>query len=179
MEFNNLPAPSEYTDWKSWAAMLMQVLQNQEGEGVHNFPLWIEDTSKVRSGMPVAAEGDVIRVKDGQGKVQLKYWDGKAKSWKAFSAAMPSAKRDVLIVGPSGTMYTAPADGYFCLLGTGANTTFGRMYIPVNPAKGASLPLSADGIGANCQLAVSAGDVMKLDYNCKIESLQFVYAVGA
>lgn len=84
MEFNNLPAPSEYTDWKSWAAMLVQVLQNQEGEGVHNFPLWIEDASKVRSGMPVAAEGDVIRVKDAQGKVQLKYWDSKAKSWKLF-----------------------------------------------------------------------------------------------
>ena len=83
MDFSNLPAPSSYDDWKSWAAMLVQQLQTLSGDTAQNFPLWMEDSSKERDGMPAAADGDVVRVKSEDGTVSLKYWDKESGSWKA------------------------------------------------------------------------------------------------
>ena len=83
MDFSNLPAPSSYDDWKSWAAMLVQQLQTQGGESAQNYPLWIEDSSKERGGLPAAADGDVVRVKSEDGTISLKYWDEESGSWKA------------------------------------------------------------------------------------------------
>lgn len=83
MDFSNLPAPSSYDDWKSWAAMLVQQLQTQGAESAQNYPLWIEDSSKDRGGLPAAADGDVVRVKSEDGTVSLKYWDKESGSWKA------------------------------------------------------------------------------------------------
>ena len=84
MDFSNLPAPSIYDDWKSWATMLVQQLQTQGGESAQNYPLWIEDSSKERNGLPAAADGDVVRVKSEDGTVSLKYWDKESSSWKAL-----------------------------------------------------------------------------------------------
>lgn len=82
MDFSNLPAPSSYDDWKSWAAMLVQQLQTLSGDTAQNFPLWKEDQAKERGGMPAGVDGDLIRVKTEEGKTDFRYWDKVSESWQ-------------------------------------------------------------------------------------------------
>lgn len=82
MDFSNLPAPSSYEDWKSWAAMLVQQLQTLSGDTAQNFPLWVEDQGKERSGMPAGVDGDLIRVKTESGATDFRYWDKVSGSWQ-------------------------------------------------------------------------------------------------
>lgn len=82
MDFSNLPAPSSYEDWKSWAAMLVQQLQTLSGDTAQNFPLWVEDQGKERSGMPAGVDGDLIRVKTESGETEFRYWDKVSGSWQ-------------------------------------------------------------------------------------------------
>lgn len=81
MERLDLPAPSEYSDWQSWAASLVSALTRQGSETI-NFPLFIYDESKPRNGLPVAADGDTIRVQDKNGTISLKCWRAKTKQWE-------------------------------------------------------------------------------------------------
>lgn len=85
MDFSNLPAPSSYEDWKSWAAMLVQQLQTLSGDTAQNFPLWVEDQGKERSGMPAGADGDLIRVKTEGGATDFRYWDKVSESWQSVA----------------------------------------------------------------------------------------------
>ena len=82
MDFSNLPAPSSYEDWKSWAAMLVQQLQTLSGDTAQNFPLWVEDQEKERGGMPAGVDGDLIRVKTEEGATDFRYWDKVSESWQ-------------------------------------------------------------------------------------------------
>lgn len=66
-----LPAPNQYDDWRSWASAFMVALDGMSGEETINFPLYVRDSSKVRDGLPVGADGDTIRVKDTDGKTRL------------------------------------------------------------------------------------------------------------
>ena len=82
MDFSNLPAPSSYEDWKSWAAMLVQQLQTLSGDTAQNFPLWVENKAKERDGMPAGVDGDLIRMKTQDGATDFRYWDKGSESWK-------------------------------------------------------------------------------------------------
>lgn len=96
MDWSSLPAPSSYTDWQSWAAMLVQYLQSQGADSPVNIQSFVEDSSKDRNGLPVAADGDLIRVKDAEGNTSLKYWDKASESWVATtSKADLSGKADI------------------------------------------------------------------------------------
>lgn len=80
MNFKDLPAPSEYSDWQSWAASLVSSL-SALGEGNNNYPLFVYDDTKVRKGLPVAADGDMIRVLQG-GEIKFKVWRDKTQGWE-------------------------------------------------------------------------------------------------
>lgn len=69
-----LPAPNQYEDWRSWAAALMVALDGMSGEDVHNFPLYVRREDKIRSGLPMAEEGDMIRVLDTDKKIRFYVW---------------------------------------------------------------------------------------------------------
>lgn len=80
MNFKDLPAPSEYSDWQSWAASLVSSLSTS-GEGNNNYPLFVYDDSKARKGLPVAADGDMIRVLQ-DGEIKFKVWRDKTQKWE-------------------------------------------------------------------------------------------------
>lgn len=80
MNFKDLPAPSEYSDWQSWAASLVSSL-SASGEGNNNYPLFVYDASKARKGLPVAADGDMIRVLQ-DGEIKFKVWREKTQKWE-------------------------------------------------------------------------------------------------
>ena len=46
-DFLNYPAPSSYKDWQSWAAMLVQQLQNASQAGALSIPLYVADATKL------------------------------------------------------------------------------------------------------------------------------------
>lgn len=89
---------------------------------------------------------------------------------------LPSNKSVDITLQASGTTYTAPANGYFTLLGTGTPPQFCRLYNPENPVLGISLALTQQGIASNCILPVSKNDKIQLDYNATVEAFHFVYA---
>lgn len=74
------PSPGEYNDWRSWAASLISVLSAQQEGGV-NLPLYVKNEQKARSGYPVAADGDIIRILE-DGVIKLKCWNERAKAWE-------------------------------------------------------------------------------------------------
>ena len=128
MDFSNLPAPSSYDDWKSWAAMLVQQLQTQGGESAQNFPLWIEDSRKERGGLPAAADGDVVRAKSEDGTLSLQYWSEASGSWKATAEgypvvtnlALPQQSREIFY-GNTTSWTLVPEDGWvYCYTTNGA-----------------------------------------------------------
>lgn len=89
---------------------------------------------------------------------------------------LPSNKSIDITLQASGTTYTAPANGYFTLLGTGTPPQFCRLYNPENPVLGISLALTQQGTASNCILPVSKNDKIQLDYNATVEAFHFVYA---
>ena len=82
VDFSNLPAPSSYQDWQSWASMLVQQLQNAGQENVVSLPVYMYDSSKARNGLPPAAKGDLVWLLQG-GKRKLAVWDG--NTWITYA----------------------------------------------------------------------------------------------
>lgn len=76
-----LPSPGTYEDWRSWAASLIRALTEFPGEGVHNFPLWVRDENKARDGLPIGADGDLIRVLDTDSVIRFYWWSETDGSW--------------------------------------------------------------------------------------------------
>ena len=82
MDFSNLPAPSNYGDWQSWASMLVQQLQNAGTNSAMNIPVYTLDSSKDRNGLPPAEKGDLIWILE-SGKRKIGIWDG--NTWIKYS----------------------------------------------------------------------------------------------
>lgn len=76
-----LPTPGEYDDWRSWASSLIKALEESAQEKIHNFPLWVKDSGKPRSGLPIGADGDLIRVLD-EGVIKFCWWSKEDGEWK-------------------------------------------------------------------------------------------------
>lgn len=80
------PAPNQYDDWRSWAAAFLGALDGLSGEDITNLPLYVRKEGETREGLPVGAEGDLIRVRDEDGKNRLYvYEDG--EGWKSTQEA--------------------------------------------------------------------------------------------
>lgn len=76
-----LPSPGEYDDWRSWASSLIRLLTENSGEEVHNFPLWVRDLGKPREGLPIGADGDLIRVLDTDSVIRFYCWSKADEQW--------------------------------------------------------------------------------------------------
>lgn len=76
-----LPTPGEYDDWRSWASSLIRVLSEHSGDEVHNFPLWVRNSEKPRSGLPIGADGDLIRVLDTDNVIRFYWWSREDETW--------------------------------------------------------------------------------------------------
>ena len=91
------PAPNQYDDWRSWAAAFLGALDGLSGEDVTNLPLYVRKEGEAREGLPVGAEGDLIRVRDEDGKNRLYVYED-AEGWKSTQEAIEvdlSGKADI------------------------------------------------------------------------------------
>lgn len=79
---SQFPAPNEYADWKSWAAVLVSVLGETVAGGVVNLPTYVADATVSRGGLPPAAKGDMVWFNEG-GVRKLAVWDG--QTWIKYS----------------------------------------------------------------------------------------------
>lgn len=112
-------------------------------------------------------------------------WDSTNKKLKVDTAAvahlaMPSDKYIDLILGASGTTYTAPADGWFCFV-SGSTTASGQYCRLINT--GAANPRqSAFSSGPNqyveLLLPVSKEDGVDVHYTAPVATFRFIYTIG-
>lgn len=82
MDLTRLPSPNEYSDWQSWASVLVSSLSEQSNEGVFNIPSFVYKEGEIRNGLPIAAKGDLIWLNEG-GVRKLAIWDG--QQWIKYS----------------------------------------------------------------------------------------------
>lgn len=92
--------------------------------------------------------------------------------------AMPSNKYINLTLGASGTTYTAPANGYFCHIGT-FGTTAGYVLLDNTNTKLITQSYGGNNVNSHVYLPAKKGDVVKATYNnTKSGAIYFVYAEG-
>ena len=85
--------------------------------------------------------------------------------------SMPSNKFVDLTLGASGTTYTAPANGWFCLIGPiGASGYIGNGYIGATTT-------GTSNYGLNAILPVKKGEVVNILYT-SATIMRFAYAQG-
>lgn len=82
MDSTRLPSPNDYSDWQSWAAVLVSSLSGQSSEGVLNIPSFVYKEGETRNGLPIAAKGDLIWLNEG-GVRKLAIYDG--QKWIKYS----------------------------------------------------------------------------------------------
>lgn len=56
-EFESLPSPSEYEDWKSWAAILISSLSERGNQSALNIPVFVKDETKKEKGSASCRKG--------------------------------------------------------------------------------------------------------------------------
>lgn len=97
--------------------------------------------------------------------------------------AMPNSRVASLTLGASGTLYTAPADGYFALQGRSSSTTDFRLSIynqTTNISSGFTTASIATSRTCYVSIPVSKGDSVEVIYvNLTSSSFRFIYANGA
>ena len=98
----------------------------------------------------------------------------KTNKVQAAEASMPSSRYIDLTLGASGSTYTAPANGWFCLIGPTGSSTAG--YIGTNSLMGATSS-GSNSYGLNIVLPVKKDDTVKIYYT-SAETLRFIYAQG-
>ena len=96
------------------------------------------------------------------------------------SMGMPSDKFVVLTVGASGSTYTAPANGWFCIAGT--STSNSHAYVQLDTPSYIQIRCSSYSSSTRnlCYLPVKKGDIVKLTYaNQSSFTFTFTYSVGS
>ncbi len=96
---------------------------------------------------------------------------------KMAGASMPSNKYINLTLGASGTTYTAPANGWFCV-NTG-NVAGSVTIYNANLGMGTMSPAISGWGGGVAFLPVKKGDIVTIWYSNGAEIFRFVYAVGS
>ena len=81
MDVSRFPSPNEYTDWQSWAAVLISSLSSSEQNAL-NIPTYVANEKEARGGYPPALKGDLIWINEG-GVRKLAVWDG--QKWIKYS----------------------------------------------------------------------------------------------
>ena len=81
----NLPVPGEYDDWRSWASSLIRVLEEHSSQ-TYNLPLWVRNSSKPRDGLPIGADGDLIRVLDLDNTIRFYCWSEADEEWQVVGS---------------------------------------------------------------------------------------------
>ena len=94
------------------------------------------------------------------------------------SWGFPSDKYVELTLGASGTTYTAPANGYFCHIGT-FGTTAGYVLLDNTNTKLITQSYGGNNVNSHVYLPAKKGDVVKATYmSTKSGAIYFVYAEG-
>ena len=114
-------------------------------------------------------------------------WDTSTGKLKVDTAAvahlaMPSTKAINLTLGASGTIYTAPVDGYVCIFGYQAGQNgFIRLWCNQNLLSVWSQPTNVANFACNVSMPVSKGETFVTDYESFTLNngyFNFIYAVG-
>lgn len=97
--------------------------------------------------------------------------------------AMPSGRYIDLALGASGSIYTAPADGYFMLKGqttTATNLAYGLFNISA-ASVGMLLRINANGVDFRAFTMASKGQTVRVIYEAALNNVEFrfIYAQGA
>lgn len=98
----------------------------------------------------------------------------------AQNCAFPSNRYDELTLSSSGTEYTAPENGWFCLFAkqTATNGWF-RMCNPITLLSVWN-QLNTSNFILNSYIPVSKGQKIKIEYqNISVDYFRFIYAKGA
>lgn len=94
--------------------------------------------------------------------------------------SMPSNTYDELTIGAHGSIYTAPANGWFAL--TGATAASANSTCQMDTSEGLRAKLMGDGhtaMGCGTFIPIKANSTMELGYyNFTVSSLKFIYAEG-
>ena len=94
--------------------------------------------------------------------------------------AMPSNRYTDLTVGANGSVYTAPADGYFVLRAT--TTAVGEYLETINMTNGLDSLIQSGGVGLDVSvfMPVSKGQIITIYYSTNTpNTFRFIYANGA
>lgn len=99
----------------------------------------------------------------------------------ASSVGMPSERYVNLSVGVTGTTYTAPADGWFFVIGSGTDIIGHVTLETLNNNLIAQATTTNAGWSIPCLMPVRKGDIIQLRYNSviTIRQFRFIYAEGA
>ena len=99
---------------------------------------------------------------------------------KMAGASMPSDTYENLTLGASGSIYTAPANGWFTYSTTNTSTQNNFIYLNNETAKLTSYSMAVAGVVANGFIPAKKGDLVSLGYfNSVIAVFRFIYAQGS
>ena len=98
---------------------------------------------------------------------------------KLQSYSLPSSSYIDLTLGPSGSSYTAPANGWFVVWASMTSQTYIQGTNTVNATGFYHITPTGMTIAGRGLLPVRKGDVMTFLYNANVEFIRFIYAVGS
>lgn len=142
---------------------------------------WDETTQTEKDCYPVVAD------LNGKADVDLTNVNNQAKILMS-GMGMPSNKYIDLTLGATGTLYTAPADGYFTFGKAGASSTgnhqFNGLYLYHNGADIGGVNQSCISIGESIPiliLPVKKGNIVRITYTTTgaLHYFRFIYAQGS
>lgn len=94
---------------------------------------------------------------------------------------MPSGKSITMTIGAGGAVYTAPANGYFCITAKASESTGDNVIASVIPSYGGRIPVTTGRyVDGGAVVPVKANQTITLYYqsNVTINEIRFVFAEG-
>ena len=94
---------------------------------------------------------------------------------------MPSGKKISLSIGASDSVYTAPANGYFCITAKASETTTAYIHSYDTPSYGGRIPMTTwQYVEGGAVVPIKAGQTVQIYYqsNVTIQEIRFVFAEG-
>ena len=99
----------------------------------------------------------------------------------ASGLGMPSNRYINLTLGASGSNYTAPANGYFCITAKASETTTAYIISSVTPSYGGRIPMTTwQYVDGGAVVPIKAGQTVQIYYqsNVTMQEIRFVFAEG-
>ena len=160
-------------------------IQDKIKAGVYGENLYDEETNTVRfnnvaykwmyTGTLTCSSSKITSFNPKQPFRAIDYSDKpEVSSW-----SMPSNEHIYLTLGASGSAYTAPANGWFCLAGASSSTTGWIQFQNASAEIGSMAWNTATNNGLKCFVPAKKGDTITAQYyNLKDATLRFIYAEG-